>query len=111
MESVIKDLKISLPPFCNFTPEEWLTKGHEYDACIILDVDDIEWPNRLSGNIEEELMCAERAIKLLGGRLENVVHFQLAGTDNSRSFVLIRKEKPTPKAYPRKPGTAKREPL
>ena len=31
MESVINDLKISLPPFCNFTPEEWLTKGHEYD--------------------------------------------------------------------------------
>ena len=23
MESVIKDLKISLPPFCSFTPEEW----------------------------------------------------------------------------------------
>ena len=20
-----------LPPFCNFTPEEWQTKGHEYD--------------------------------------------------------------------------------
>ena len=20
-----------LPPFCNFTPEEWTTKGHEYD--------------------------------------------------------------------------------
>lgn len=31
MESVINDLKISLPPFCNFTPEEWQTKGHEYD--------------------------------------------------------------------------------
>ena len=31
MESVMNDLKISLPPFCNFTPEEWLTKGHEYD--------------------------------------------------------------------------------
>ena len=31
MESVINDLKISLPPFCNFTPEEWLNKGHEYD--------------------------------------------------------------------------------
>ena len=31
MESVIRDLKISLPPFCGFTPEEWLTKGHEYD--------------------------------------------------------------------------------
>ena len=31
MESVMNELKISLPPFCNFTPEEWLTKGHEYD--------------------------------------------------------------------------------
>ena len=30
------------------------SKGHEYDAVIVLDVDDIEWPNRLSGNIEEE---------------------------------------------------------
>ena len=20
-----------LPPFCNFTPEEWQSKGHEYD--------------------------------------------------------------------------------
>lgn len=31
MESFMKDLKISLPPFCCFTPEEWKTKGHEYD--------------------------------------------------------------------------------
>ena len=31
MESVISDLKISLPPFCGYTPEEWLTKGHDYD--------------------------------------------------------------------------------
>ena len=31
MESFMKDLRISLPPFCSFTPEEWKTKGHEYD--------------------------------------------------------------------------------
>ena len=31
MESFMKDLKVSLPPFCGFTPEEWKTKGHEYD--------------------------------------------------------------------------------
>lgn len=29
-------------------------KGHEYDAVIILEADDHEWPNRLSGNMEEE---------------------------------------------------------
>ena len=31
MESFLKELKVSLPPFCSFTPEEWKTKGHEYD--------------------------------------------------------------------------------
>ena len=31
MESFMKELKVSLPPFCNFTPEEWKSKGHEYD--------------------------------------------------------------------------------
>lgn len=30
------------------------SKGHEYDAVIILDVDDNEWPNSLSDDIEEE---------------------------------------------------------
>ena len=64
-----------------------------------------------SGDIEEELKSSERAIKLLGGKLETVRTFQLADSDISRSFVIIRKEKPTPKVYPRKPGTAKRDPL
>ena len=31
MESFMSDLKISLPPFCGYTPEQWLEKGHEYD--------------------------------------------------------------------------------
>ena len=31
MESFINGMKISLPPFCYFTPEEWEDKGHDYD--------------------------------------------------------------------------------
>ena len=31
MEAMIHEYRISLPPFCHFTPEEWKTKGHEYD--------------------------------------------------------------------------------
>lgn len=27
----LKEMKVSLPPFAFFTPEEWKTKGHEYD--------------------------------------------------------------------------------
>lgn len=30
------------------------SKGHEYDAVIVLDVDDGEWPNHLTNDIEEE---------------------------------------------------------
>ena len=31
MEALIQEKKFALPPFCNFTPEEWQEKGHEYD--------------------------------------------------------------------------------
>ena len=31
LEAMVKEYKISLPPFCNFTPDEWKNKGHEYD--------------------------------------------------------------------------------
>lgn len=31
MEQLVKDNGFHLPPFCNFTPQEWETKGHEYD--------------------------------------------------------------------------------
>lgn len=31
MEAMINEYRISLPPFCNFTPEEWNKLGHEYD--------------------------------------------------------------------------------
>jgi hypothetical protein len=31
MEQMIRDYRFALPPFCHFTPEEWLEKGSEYD--------------------------------------------------------------------------------
>lgn len=31
MEAKINEQKFALPPFCQFTPEEWKSKGHEYD--------------------------------------------------------------------------------
>ena len=31
MESMIREYRFSLPPFCHFTPEEWKEKGHEWD--------------------------------------------------------------------------------
>ena len=31
MEQMIRDYRFSLPDFCHFTPEEWRSKGHDYD--------------------------------------------------------------------------------
>lgn len=31
LEAMCAKYKCYLPPFCNFTPEEWQEKGHEYD--------------------------------------------------------------------------------
>lgn len=64
-----------------------------------------------SGEIEEELSAAKKAIFLLGGQIREVIPFQLDGTDISRSFVMVGKEKKTPKAYPRKSGTPSKKPL
>ena len=64
-----------------------------------------------SGDIEEELKASTRAIGILGGKLKDTVYITLPDSDISRSFVLTEKIKPTPGKYPRKPGTAKKEPL
>lgn len=64
-----------------------------------------------SDEIEEELSAAKKAIFLLGGRVNEVIPFQLADTEMRRSFVMICKEKKTPKMYPRKSGTPTRKPL
>ena len=38
LEAMCAKYKCYLPPFCNFTPEEWQEKGHEYDEirdCVL----------------------------------------------------------------------------
>lgn len=64
-----------------------------------------------SGEIDEELKSSEKAVSILGGKVEEVVKFQLPGTDIGRSFVKIHKMKETKKKYPRKAGMPTKEPL
>lgn len=61
--------------------------------------------------IDEELSRGKKAVSILGGRIDRVERLQLADSDIRRSFVFIKKIKPTPKTYPRKPGTANKQPL
>lgn len=64
-----------------------------------------------SGEIDDELEQAKRAIYLLGGKVNDVVKFQVPGTDINRSLIKISKVKKTPRGYPRKAGTPGREPI
>jgi 16S rRNA (guanine527-N7)-methyltransferase len=62
-------------------------------------------------DMSDEVEEARRALRLLGAGQVDVRHLVLPGTDYGRSLVLLRKTRPTPNVYPRRPGTAKRDPL
>ena len=64
-----------------------------------------------SGKVEEELNQARGAVKLLGGKIENTVSFELPKTEGERTLVVIRKVESTAKKYPRKAGMPGKEPL
>ena len=64
-----------------------------------------------SGKVEEELNQARGAVKLLGGKIENSVSFELPKTEGERTLVVIRKVESTAKKYPRKAGMPGKEPL
>ena len=64
-----------------------------------------------SGKVEEELLDGQKAIAILGGKLEKKEEFILPQSDMERTILLIKKVKQTPKKYPRKAGTPAKDPL
>ena len=64
-----------------------------------------------SGTVQEEVEQAQKAVKILGGKIRDVVYFQLPDSEIQRSLVVIEKIKATPGRYPRKAGTPLKEPL
>ena len=64
-----------------------------------------------SGTVQEEAEQAEKAVKILGGKIRDVVYFSLPDSEIQRSLVVIEKVKSTSGKYPRKAGTPLKEPL
>lgn len=62
-----------------------------------------------SGDCEEEIEAAKSAVFLLGGKVQDVIKFELG--ESGRSFIKVQKIKGTPKMYPRKAGTPSKKPL
>lgn len=64
-----------------------------------------------SGNVEDEVIQAKGAFKLLGGKLEERDEFLLPGSDMKRTLLKIRKAEGSLKKYPRRAGVPGKEPL
>lgn len=59
----------------------------------------------------EEISGAKNAIKLLGGKIQNIYEFELPHSDIERCVIEITKEKNIQSKYPRKAGTPAKDPL
>lgn len=64
-----------------------------------------------SADSDEEIKMSEKALDILGGKIEKIDKFTLPGSDMGRALVMIEKVKDTPRKYPRKAGVPSKEPL
>lgn len=64
-----------------------------------------------SEKASEELKQADNAVGILGGKVIDQIDFTLPFSDIYRNLLVIRKCNSTPKQYPRKAGTASKNPL
>ncbi|MCD7035287.1 16S rRNA (guanine(527)-N(7))-methyltransferase RsmG [Metabacillus sp. GX 13764] len=64
-----------------------------------------------AASANEELKAAEKAIAVLGGKVEKSHSFELPIEKSDRSIIIIHKSKSTPAKYPRKPGTPNKTPI
>ena len=59
----------------------------------------------------DEVKAAEKAISMLGGKIENTVMYKIPNSDITRAFVIIKKVNSISGKYPRKAGLPAKEPL
>ena len=64
-----------------------------------------------SSHTEDEINAAKAAIALLGGAITEVIDYTIPTTDIVHRVIRIRKEKNTPKKYPRRFAQIKKQPL
>lgn len=61
-----------------------------------------------SNALSEEIHDGKKAIRILGGQVENIFTTTIPDSDNQRSFVFVKKLTTTDKNYPRKASAAKK---
>ena len=61
--------------------------------------------------VDEEMKQSQKAISLLGGKIETIETFQLPQSDINRNIIIIHKTQNTPNKYPTKAGMPSKEPI
>ena len=62
-------------------------------------------------NSEEEVKESNKAITILGGTIIDQKDIEIPFSDISHRIIFIKKERPTPTKYPRKPGKPSKNPI
>ena len=129
LEEVINKLELNKIKVIHGRAEEYARKEdyrEKYDLCVSRAVANLSTLSEYcipfikkeglfisykSGDIDSEITKSKKAIRILGGKIDDVIKFKLPETEISRSFIVIKKEKNTDKKYPRKSGVPSKEPL
>ena len=64
-----------------------------------------------SQKLNEEITIGKKAISVMGGKIISKFKFNLAGTKQERTFLLVKKIKKTPNKYPRGGNKPAKEPI
>ncbi|MBQ7308483.1 MAG: 16S rRNA (guanine(527)-N(7))-methyltransferase RsmG [Clostridia bacterium] len=62
-------------------------------------------------NYEEEIKEAQKALNILGGKIEKILDYDLVKSEQKRYIIVIKKIKATPKSYPRNQNKPKSHPI
>lgn len=129
LQTVINELELNNIEAIHGRAEDFAGKGklrEKYDLCVSRAVANLstlseyclpyvkvggKFISYKSEKIAEEMTSAEKAISIMGGKVEKQVKFLLPDSDIYRNLLVIYKCKNTPAKYPRKAGTPAKEPI
>ena len=129
LQTVINELELKNIEAIHGRAEDFAGKGklrEKYDLCVSRAVANLstlseyclpyvkvggKFISYKSEKIAEEMAGAEKAIAILGGKVEKQVKFMLPDSDIYRNLVVVYKCKNTPAKYPRKAGIPAKEPI
>jgi 16S rRNA (guanine527-N7)-methyltransferase len=115
LKYIVSILKITDVAIINDRAEEYFKTNKKYDIVVARAVSNLNILSELGipfcnlngsflvmkGNCQDEIINSQKAINILGGTIIKEINFKLPIELSDRTIIVIKKEKATPKKYPR----------